>query len=184
MIFQPEAFAQLVRNPFPALESLKLNNVRLRAREATQLAGAAFTTTLKELLLDNCELGVAGVEALVATRFPVLTTLDLSRNRLGSRGGIALANAAPSFLVLTTLKLWDNKLNSDAVTALADNPLLANLTELDLNSNKIGPAGAIALANSKYLKHLKTFTVDEKTVGKKGKQALLDRFGEDVISWR
>jgi hypothetical protein len=62
--------------------------------------------------------------------------------------------------------------------------LCANLTELDLDNNKIGPAGAIALAKSKHLKKLASLIVGEKTVGKKGKQALIDRFGESVLSFR
>ncbi|MBP3956020.1 TIGR02996 domain-containing protein [Gemmata sp. G18] len=182
--FTALAFGHFTRCHLPALEFLKLNNVRLRAQEAAYLSSAAFAGTLTALFFDNCGLGAAGAQALLESTFPTLATLDLSRNRLTNRGGLALAHAALSLPALTSLKLWDNKLGPSAITALAESPLLANLTELDINDNKIGPAGATALAKSQYLKHLKTLTVDEKTVGMKGKWALLDRFGESVIGWR
>ncbi len=182
--FQPGAFAELTRCALPALQSLKLNSVPLRATAPASLANALFAGMLTTLSLDNCELGATGAEEFFEGKFPKLTTLDLSRNRLTNRGGIALANAAKSFPALATLKLWDNKLGPSAITALANSKVLEYVTELDLNGNKIGPVGALALAKSKYLKNLKTLTVDEQTAGAKGKKALNDRFGEDVISWR
>ncbi len=181
---QPGALAELTRCAMPGLQSLNLNSVPLRGTAPASLANAVFAGTLTALSLDNCELGAVGIEEFCEGKFPKLTALDLSRNRLANRGGIALANAAKNFPAITSLKLWDNKLGPDAITALANSKLLANVTELDLNGNKIGPTGAIAIAKSKHLKNLKSFTVDEKTVGQKGKQALSDRFGEDVVSWR
>jgi uncharacterized protein (TIGR02996 family) len=182
--FQPGAFEALTRCKFPALKRLKLNSVALRAPEAELLASATWRKTLSELYLDVCAFGPAGLEALVRGDFPRLTKLDLSRNALGTRGGAALAKAAKNFPALTSLRLWDNKLTPAAVEALAKSKLLANVTELDLNGNNIGPAGATALAKSKHLGKLTSLIVDEKPVGKKGKQALLDRFGEGVVSFR
>ncbi len=182
--FQFGGFEIFTSIALPALRWLKLNDVNLRPPAAGNLAGAAFAPTLEELYLDNTRLGSSGVEALAAGKFPRLTTLDLSRNRLDNRGGITLANAADAFPVLANLRLWDNRLGPDGVAALAGSELLANLTDLDLCGNKIGPAGALALAHSKYLKKLTSLVVDEKAVGKKGKQALLDRFGASVVSFR
>jgi Ran GTPase-activating protein (RanGAP) involved in mRNA processing and transport len=182
--FQPNALEAIAQCKLPALMRLKLNSVDLRPADAESLAGATWRPTLSELYLDVCRLGNAGVEALVEGKFPNLTKLDLSRNAIGTRGGIALANAAKNFPALTSLRLWDNKLTPAAVEALANSKLLANVTDFDLNANKIGHAGAFALAKSKHLSKLTSLIVDEKPVGKKGKQALLDRFGEDVVSFR
>jgi uncharacterized protein (TIGR02996 family) len=182
--FPPDALASFTRSKLPALQVLRLNSVTLRAPGAALLARAAWRGTLTELHLDVCELGPVGVEALATGAFPKLTHLDLSRNRLGNRGGVALEGAAKCFPALTNLRLWDNHLGAEAVEHLAKSKLLANLTDLDINDNKITPAGALALAESKYLTKLTSLTVDEKTVGKKGKQALLDRFGESVVSFR
>ncbi|QJW99362.1 leucine-rich repeat domain-containing protein [Frigoriglobus tundricola] len=182
--FQPEAFVQFTRCPLPALRWLRLNSVELRPLGADRLVRAPFTETLEELYLDNTRLRPEGVEALASGNFPALGTLDLSRNRLDNRGGIALANAVKSFPALTNLRLWDNRLGSNAVVHLAASKLLANLTDLDLSGNKIGVIGAIALAQSKHLKNLASLVVDEKAVTKKGKTALLDRLGESVVSFR
>lgn len=182
--FREGAFAAFATCRLPALRELTLNSVRLRAPEAEMLARAPFAGSLTALSFDACDLGPAGAEALGAGTYPAVTTLDLSRNKLATRGGLALAGAAQHFPALTTLKLWSNKLTPDAVGALAGSALCAHLTELDLTDNKIGPAGALALAKSKHLKHLKVLALAESAVGKKGKQALLDRFGEEVLSWR
>jgi uncharacterized protein (TIGR02996 family) len=182
--FQPGAFEAFMRCKLPALQTLKLNSVALRVPGAAALARAAFAGTLAELYLDLCSLRAAGVEALAGGTFPKLTTLDLSRNNLGNRGGVALADAAGSFPALTSLRLWSDNLGPEAVARLARSELLANLTSLDLSDNRIGPAGAAALANSLYLQRISSLVVDEKAVGKKGKQALLDRFGEGVVSFR
>jgi uncharacterized protein (TIGR02996 family) len=182
--FQPGAFQAFTQCKLSALQCLKLNSVPLRAPEAANLANATWRGTLTELHLDVCRLGREGMGALVTGKFPRLTKLELSRNELGTRGGIALAGASQSFPALTSLRLWSNKLTPEAVEHLAMSALLANLTELDLNDNKIGPAGAVALAESTFLGKLTSLIVDEKPIGKKGKQALLDRFGESVVSFR
>jgi uncharacterized protein (TIGR02996 family) len=178
------ALAELALCPLPALRALRLDMVRLDRDDAGLVAGAAWRNTLTELYLDVCQLGPQGTEEFVSGKFPKLATLDISRNRLANRGGIALANAANHFPALTNLRLWDNNLGAEAVTRLAGSKLLANLTDLDLSSNRITPAGAVALAKSKHLTKLTTLVLDEKTVGKAGKQALLDRFGEGVMSFR
>ena len=182
--FQPGGFEAFTRCDLPALRSLKLNGVELGASEGAMLAVAAFARTLAELYLDVCRLGSAGTEALAAGTFPQLTKLELSRNRIGDRGAVALANAAKNFPALTNLRLWNNDIGAEGVRRLADSELLANVTDLDLNANDITTAGAVALADSTHLTKLRTLIVDEKPVGEKGKQALLDRFGEGVVSFR
>jgi uncharacterized protein (TIGR02996 family) len=182
--FQPGAFEAFTRCKLPALQTLKLNSVAIRAPEAALLASAAFAGTLTELYLDVCGLGAAGVEALARGKYAKLTLIDLSRNRMGNRGAVALAGAAKNFPALTNLRLWDNKIGAEGVRALANSKLAANLTDLDLSGNKITPAGAMALANSKYLTKLTNLVVDEKAVGKKGKQALVARFGESAVGLR
>jgi Leucine-rich repeat (LRR) protein len=97
---------------------------------------------------------------------------------------MALAAAVENLPALTGLRLWDNQLGAEAAGALAGSKLLTNLTTLDLSANKITPAGAVAVAGSKFLTKLTSLVVDEQAVGKKGKRALLDRFGEAVVTFR
>jgi uncharacterized protein (TIGR02996 family) len=182
--FQRRAFEAFTRCKFPALRALTLNNVYMSAPEAGALANAAFRDHLEELSIDNCHLGTASANFFYQARFPKLTALDISRNRIERYGLEMLASKARRFPALTKLRLWDNRLGAEAVTTLAKSSVLANITELDLNGNKIGPAGALALANSKHLPKLTSLTVDEKAIGKKGRQALIDRFGEGVMSFR
>lgn len=181
--FQPGAFASFAECRLPALRSLKLNSIDLRFPASYQLANAPFCETLEELSLDNCNMGDSAANFFLG-HFPKLRALDLSRNRLQRHSAGTFASASKGFPALTNLKLWKNQLTADAVAALAGSKLVANLTDLDLSDNKIGPAGAVALANSKHLKKLRSLVVDEAAVGKKGKKALLDRFGESVVSFR
>ncbi|MBY0458122.1 MAG: hypothetical protein K2V38_12340, partial [Gemmataceae bacterium] len=173
----------LARCTLPALKTLRLNSINLHD-DVHALNGAPFAATLETLELDNCELRSEVVRLLYPKKFPALKTLDLSRNRIQNIGASTLAAYAKTFPALTSLKLWDNQIGPKGVGALSRSKLLANLTELDLSANKIGPAGAEDLAKSKYLKKLTSLTVDEKAVGKKGRKALVDRFGEGVVSWR
>jgi uncharacterized protein (TIGR02996 family) len=182
--FQPSAFEAFARCRLPALQALKLNNVAVGAPGAEQLAQAQWTGMLQELQLDNCRLGMGAAHLFRRGKFSNLTALDISRNRLGRTGVLALARAAKNFPALTHLRLWDNRLSAEAVQALATSKVCEHLTNLDLSVNNITPRGALALANSKYLTKLGSLVVDEKAVGKKGKQALLDRFGERVVSFR
>lgn len=181
--FEREAFEQLALEcEFPALRVLKLNNVDLRLPAASHLANAAFRETLEELYIDNCHLAAGNF--FYQSKFPKLKVLDVSRNRIERYGLEMLVSKVRSFPALTNLRLWDNRLGAEAIATLAKSSILANVTHLDLSGNKIGPAGALALAKSKHLKKLTALVVDEKAVGKRGKQALLDRFGENVMSFR
>ena len=182
--FAPDAFASFAQRRLPLLCVLKLNSVDLRMPSAYHLASAAFRDTLEELYLDNCNMGDGAANFFHQGKFPKLRTLDVSRNRLQRYPAETLADAAKNFPALTNLKLWSNRFGPDAVAALVSSKVVANLTDLDLSDNRIGPAGAVALANSKHLKKLRTLAVDEAAVGKKGKKALLDRFGESVVSFR
>jgi uncharacterized protein (TIGR02996 family) len=182
--FQIGGFEAFALCKLPALRCLKLKSVDLRLPAASQLANAPFTSTLEELYLDNCHLGAASANFFHQGKFPKLTTLDVSRNRIQGYGTEMLAASARHFPALTELRLWDNQITPQAVERLAKSAILANVTNLDLSDNKIGPAGALALAKSKYLKKLTWLTVSEKSIGKKGKQALVDRFGESAILFR
>jgi uncharacterized protein (TIGR02996 family) len=182
--FQPGALAAFARCRFPALRVLKLNYVALGGPVPGQLARAPFTQTLEELYLDNCRLGTGAEDLFQRGKFPNLKVLDVSRNRLQQRGARALARSARNFPALTDLRLWDNQLGAEAVQELAKSKVCEHLTNLDIHGNNIAPTGALALANSKYLTKLGALVVDEKAVGKKGKQALLEAFGEQVVSFR
>jgi Ran GTPase-activating protein (RanGAP) involved in mRNA processing and transport len=74
------------------------------------------------------------------------TTLDLYRNKIGSEGAMALAEALKPNYTLTHLDLYYNTIGSEGAMALAE-ALKTNytLTHLNLYYNKIGSEGAKAL---------------------------------------
>ncbi len=181
--FEGGGFAALMQNEFPALEVLRLSSSHLTPNHLEALAGAPCAARLRELRIDYCDLGIAGLAMFASGTYPKLEVFDLSRNRLGARGAAILGLSAKRFPALTNLKLWDCNITPDGVADLARGKLFANLTALDLSYNNIGPAGAVALAQSRHLQNLKSLTVSERAVGKKGRDVLVARFGESVVSF-
>lgn len=77
-----------------------------------------------------------------------ITSLDLSRCRIGDEGAASLAAvAAPG---LTRLALAGNELSGQAVRALAGGRFVRGLESLDLAHNPLGRDGAKALAESEF----------------------------------
>lgn len=113
---------------------------------------------LKELHLNNCGLGAAGInvsECLIKCHEEALrskTIFDLQvfvagRNRLEDRGAKALANAFKTLGTLVEIRLYQNGIRTNGVIALAQG--LASCTKLkilDINDNTVGDDGAVALS--------------------------------------
>src|SRR5438552_114024 len=78
----------------------------------------------RHLLAAYAATGRAGVFLARSTNLPVLTTLDLSNNRLDAAGVTALAHSK-SLAKLADLRLEDNPLGDAGARALAGSPLLA-----------------------------------------------------------
>ncbi len=116
-----------------------------------------------------------------------LTTLDLSKNKIGAAVAAVFANTT----TLTTLRLWKNQIGDAGAQALATNTTLTTLnlsnnqvgdagaqalaqknttlTQLDLSNNQVGDAGAQALATNTTLT---TLDLSENKIGDAGAQAL------------
>jgi hypothetical protein len=104
-----------------------------------------------ELKFQGLEWGVADVVELceVLPRFAALRTLDLSQNKIGPEGALALGEALKVNAVLTKLVLDRNDIGVDGAKAIAEVlKVNAVLTTLDLYNNNIGPEGAIAIAEA------------------------------------
>lgn len=149
-----EALAPLIAAPwFPALTQLDLSSTGATDATARALAAHGFCA-LRELYLHDNRLTDAGVAALMGSKLATkLNKLSFSTNPLGPAGAKAIADAP-----------------------------LPDLEDLNLWDVKIGPAGAKALAASPHLKKLKKLTVSEEHVGLAGREALMKRFGSDVVS--
>jgi uncharacterized protein (TIGR02996 family) len=119
---------------------------------AEALRGSPLAGRLKSLGVDSQRMGPAGAEALAATSFDKLRSLDLAGNDLGDEGVRALV-AAPWLPRLHFLSLTYNGLGPGGVRVLADAPL-AGLRELDLSQNDLGREGARALARAPFLARL------------------------------
>ena len=78
-----------------------------------------------------------------------LTTLDLSRNRIGAAGAESLSEALKVNTCLTTLDLRDNEIDSAGAESLSK-ALKVNtcLTTLNLGCNRIGATGAKSLSEA------------------------------------
>ena len=78
-----------------------------------------------------------------------LTSLNLTCNNIGPKGGVAIAEALRVNRSLTTLVLWSNKLGQEGVVALAQ-ALKTNgsLRSLNLRLNGIGVEGGKAVAEA------------------------------------
>ena len=134
--------------PLPPLANgvLNLRNQDIDAAEALALGEHLRDhpiVGLTILVLDNNNIGAAGVTALAPNLPANLINLYISSNNIGDEGVEALALHLPE--TLTKLFLAYNNIGDAGITALAQH-LPANLTELDLEGNIIGDVGVAALA--------------------------------------
>jgi uncharacterized protein (TIGR02996 family) len=126
------AAAAAIGAAFPQLAALDLLGNSLRADGAEALLGTGGLGALRELVLQQCRLGDAGVAHLAAS--PIATHLEV-------------------------LSLRSNLLTDAAARALAKAPAPAfeRLVSLNLNNNKIGRSGQQALLASAQLQHAKIY---------------------------
>jgi uncharacterized protein (TIGR02996 family) len=218
---------ELARCPHLAkLRRLDLSGNRIGAVGVRELAGSAFLGGLRELglsandpgseglarllaapwlgslaaleLADN-GLGAAELRSIAAAGFPGLTGLDLSRNPLGGRGAIELAEAgfvprlrrlglfrcdlravgAEALFIsrlgsLAALDVSFNHLGPDGAAALAGDDSLTHLTDLNLGFNDVGSAGAAAIATAEALSSLVSLNLAGNRITEPGAEALAD----------
>jgi hypothetical protein len=130
-------------------------NVHLGAEAIEALATAlTLNTTLRTLNLASTRLGLVGYQPLLAclrsgpSSLTKLTSLGLSSNGLGCKGGVALASSLEGNTSLRRLDLASNAIGAEGGTCLAKLLELSTaLTRLDLRSNDLRACiGAFQLA--------------------------------------
>lgn len=179
--FGPGALAPLSASPPKELRTLNLSDCALNDSDGRALLDWLDDSRVEDLNLSFNNLTTEGVAALWKSRgMKDLQHIDLCGCRIGDEGakGLATMKRRPE-----TLMLADCGITATGVEAIASAPQFARLTMLDLRKNAIGSAGAKALAESRYLKQLTGLAVGKETVGERGRQLLLDRFGEDIVTF-
>ena len=121
-----------------------------------------------------------GIQALadaLGSGSAVLTSLNLSSNRIGKDGAEAIADALRSGkAVLTDLNLRNNNIGKDGAEAIADALRSSKVNNLNLSLNEIGDNGAVAIAAA--LKSGDTVLTDlnlaRNIIGTKGAEAIAE----------
>jgi uncharacterized protein (TIGR02996 family) len=173
--------ASLASSPNVAhLTSLLLHQNRIGNSAIFAVALSGHLSGLRELYLSGSRAGQYGAAALARGRLahldlldlrdnemdnlaadllaqwegPGPVTLQLSNNRIGPPGGVALASSS-GLGRLSALHLDHNPVGDEAVHALAASPDRAALRELDLRSCAVTDEGALALARSPLARQLR-----------------------------
>ncbi len=143
-------------------------------------AGALASGHLAHLdLLDLRDNNIGDVGAMAMFNWPGQgpITLQLSNNRIGTRGGEALANT-PNLQSLERLHLDHNPVGDRTALALARAPHRHALRELDLRGCGITDEGALAVANSPLARQLQEVCLMGNPIRRRETlQTLADRFG-------
>jgi Ran GTPase-activating protein (RanGAP) involved in mRNA processing and transport len=144
--------AELAERPPTELRVLDLshNGEAFGAQGARVFAAAALPSCAAQLV----ELNLAGCNVRGLGAFPLaaalpglkrLAALDISANKLGPHGALALSGALLHCHALRELQLAFNHIEDSGLELLA--PMLGALDVLDLSTNSIGAAGVEALAS-------------------------------------
>ena len=135
------------------------------------------TCTVEKLVLDRCELGFGGMNALLEEAgHKILSIKTLQHSRTIWRNAKALAMCLQHCSGLQTLILEQNSIGADGSMALAEGlQHCSNLQTLNLGGNIIGPNGAKTLAASlQHCSSLQTLTLERNGIGNDGTMALAE----------
>jgi uncharacterized protein (TIGR02996 family) len=121
-------------------------------------AQAFFTSPhlerLSDLDVNDNEIRLGGLRALLEARLPRVRSLNLRSNELGDEG-LGLLAAAPLLGQLRVLNFSHNDVGEAGVAALASSPHSTSIASLDLGYNQgVGDGAARALASSPSLRRL------------------------------
>jgi uncharacterized protein (TIGR02996 family) len=136
------------------LASLCVSGAKHDAHDLARL-GTAFPA-LRELDLERCQIGPAGMTALGAALAVPLARLRVERNGLGDAGALALA-AAPAFASLRSLEAGHNRIGHKGAVAIASSPHLAGLERITLNEPRWKPETQALLAASPTLANARVY---------------------------
>jgi Leucine-rich repeat (LRR) protein len=151
-------------------ELLRLNQLRylilydldLQNKDAASIAQQL--SLLTSLNLSDNKIGEDGARA-IAQHLRQLTSLNLNRNKIGDDVALAIAQHLPQ---LTLLSLGRNDIGYDGALAIAQH--LPQLTSLYLYGNKIGEDGARAIAQ--HLPQLTSLGLSSNKIGDDGARAI------------
>jgi hypothetical protein len=149
----PAIARALAGGALPALRCLDLNHTPIGADGMAALARAPWLGQLEWLSLELCNLGPAGVRALIGASMPRLASLDLTAAGVDADGAQALA-AWPSLDGVATLTLRRSSLGDAGLAALLGSPHLEKLVRLDLAQCGIDAIAAERLAAWSHLPQL------------------------------
>lgn len=175
------ALAELAIGTFPALRVLDVSGHAVGDVAMRAVADAPFFHALEVFWADGCELGGGIAEALAGGGFVGLRDLSLSGNRLGPRAAAVLARSRAAAR-LEILHLARNPLGTDGVRELATAEL-PELRHLDLRGVRLDRDAVQALARAPWRRQLTQFDLSEDCVGERGAEMLIERFGDDVVTF-
>ena len=176
------AVMALAAGAFPALTTLGISrNPAVGDAGVLALIAALFFRQMEVFAANDCDIGNAVAESLRVAPPGPLRVLELSDNHLDD-AGIAALMRSPSLATVTRLNLARNSFGAAGVRALAEADLPA-LEELDLTGVKLGKEGTLALVKSRRLKNLTDLDISESAVGLRGREMIVERFGDDVVTF-
>lgn len=175
------ALAVLATGDFPALKTLDISYCEGGDEGVRAVVAAPFFRGLEVFRANGTGAGAAAAAALAAHGFLPLSELELSYNALADAAAAALMGAK-GVTKLTKLNLSDNPFRLAGTQAVAAAEL-SRLEHLDLCRVGCGPEGARALVAAPHLTGLKKFWISEEHVGVAGREALLNRFTSDVMTF-
>ena len=158
-----------------ALESLshfRISDTGVTDDEVRVLVESKRFLALGSLQLDRNRIGTRGAVALAdAEHLPALVSLDLMINEIGDAGARALASA-PQRKLLRVLGVNHNRLTQVGAIAISDTSHLTQLNTLDLGFNDLGDRGITALGRSMWLGGLTTLNLERTHFTAVGARAL------------
>ncbi|MBK04444.1 MAG: hypothetical protein CL920_20470 [Deltaproteobacteria bacterium] len=149
--------------------SLSLNDATSDFVE--QLVDAAYFSHVTSLDLSRNRVGLKGLLALMSSALPCLRTIDLSDNNIAD-DMLAQFVETPAASQIETLKLRDNKISAKGVVYLTQ--ALPALRVLSLSGNRLGDEGAKVLGQASSFERLELLDISSCGMGDEGAKMLME----------
>lgn len=161
-------------------QKMDISNVVLSSPDCSAIGFVLYNSPLevKQLLMNYCQVGVEGIEALKAQlskcpiEFEKISNFQIRSqlNPLGEKGATALKNILSKMPNLLELRLYGNQLTSEKLAIIE--PVICSMRELRvlvLTKNNLGPAtGKILCSLTMNFPNLIQFYVSYNPIGTKG----------------
>lgn len=164
------------------LEHLSLATTRPGDRVVGLLDSKRFPR-LRSLSLGHSNLSPDGLGQLVQTVSPTLETLDISFNPLQAEG-LRYLTRSLRLDRLRAVNLSRTGLGEPGARVLAESRMMGQLYGLDLSLNRVNSKGATYLAETSAQASPGTLDLIYNPVGAAARDALAERFGDDVCLFR